>query len=121
MLRHYNIASVLTDSPAKENLEFLSDENNVVTNTHAIIQLHGRNSNRNHYWYDYLYSESELIPWTDKIKKIKERVDSVFVYFNNHYGGKAIVNALQFKELLNKDSLTENEILVLEKAKNFFF
>ena len=120
MLRHYDVASVLTDSPSKENLGFLSDENNVVTNTHAAIRLHGRNNNRNHYWYDYLYSESELIPWVNKIKKMKEQADSVFVYFNNHYGGKAIVNALQFKELLNKNSLTENELLVLEKAKKFF-
>ena len=119
MLRHYNIASVLTDSPSKENLGFLSDENNIATNTHAVIRLHGRNNNRNHYWYDYLYSESELIPWVNKIKKIKEQADSVFVYFNNHYGGKAIVNALQFKELLSKNPLTGNEILVLEKARKF--
>ena len=119
MLRHYNIASVLTDSPSKENLGFLSDENNIATNTHAAIRLHGRNNNRNHYWYDYLYSESELIPWVNKIKKIKEQADSVFVYFNNHYGGKAIVNALQFKELLSKNPLTENEISVLEKARKF--
>jgi uncharacterized protein YecE (DUF72 family) len=119
MLRHYNIASVLTDSPSKENLGFLSDENNIATNTHAAIRLHGRNNNRNHYWYDYLYSESELIPWVNKIKKIKEQADSVFVYFNNHYGGKAIVNALQFKELLSKKPLTENEISVLEKARKF--
>ena len=120
MLRHYNVASILTDSPSKENLGFLSDENNIVTSRHAAIRLHGRNNNRNHYWYDYLYSESELIPWVNKIKKIKEQADSVFVYFNNHYGGKAIVNSLQFKELLNKNSLTENEMLVLEKAKKFF-
>ncbi len=85
---------------------FLSDENNVVTNTHAIIRMHGRNDNKNHFWYDYLYSESELIPWIEKIKKIKEReVNSIYLYFNNHYGGKAIVNALKFKELLNKNSL----------------
>jgi uncharacterized protein YecE (DUF72 family) len=55
----------------------------------------------------------------NKIKKIKEQADSVFVYFNNHYGGKAIVNALQFKELLSKKPLTENEISVLEKARKF--
>ena len=55
-----------------------------------------------------------------KIKKIKYRVNSVYIYFNNHYGGKAIVNALQFKELLNKNSLTENELLILEKANKFF-
>jgi uncharacterized protein YecE (DUF72 family) len=120
MLRHYNIASVMTDSPSRENLDFLSDENNVVTNSHAIIRMHGRNDTKDHYWYNYLYSESELLPWADKIKKIKERVNSVYIYFNNHYGGKAIVNALQFKELLNKNSLTESELLVLEKANKFF-
>jgi uncharacterized protein YecE (DUF72 family) len=101
-------------------LEFLSDENNLATNTHAIIRLHGRNNSKNHYWYDYLYSESELIPWADKIKKIKEQVNSIFVYFNNHYSGKAIVNAMQFKELLNKSSLTKDEVLILKKAKEFF-
>lgn len=120
MLRQYDIASVMTDSPSEENLGFLSDEDNVVTNTHAIIRMHGRNNNKRHYWYDYLYSENELILWTRKIKKIKEKTDSVFIYFNNHYGGKAIVNALQFKELLNKNSLTENETLMLEKSKKFF-
>jgi uncharacterized protein YecE (DUF72 family) len=120
MLRHYNIASVMTDSPSEENLGFLSDEDNIVTNTHAIIRMHGRNTDKHHYWYDYLYSENELIPWTRKVQKIKEKTDSVFIYFNNHYGGKAIVNALQFKELLNKNSLTENETLILEKSKKYF-
>ena len=120
MLRHYNISFVITDSPFKENLGFLSNENNIVTNTHAIIRMHGRNENKNHYWYDYLYSEDELLPWVNKIEKIKEQANSVFVYFNNHYGGKAIVNALQFKKLLNKNSLTEREETLLEKSKRFF-
>jgi uncharacterized protein YecE (DUF72 family) len=120
MLRQYNIAAVMTDSPSEENLGFLSDEDNTVANTHAIIRMHGRNNDKHHYWYNYLYSENELIPWIHKIKKIKEKTDSVFIYFNNHYGGKAIVNALQFKELLNKNSLTEHETLMLEKSKKFF-
>jgi uncharacterized protein YecE (DUF72 family) len=47
-------------------------------------------------------------------------VSSTFVYFNNPYSGKAIVNALQFKELLNKNSLTKDELTVLEKSKEFF-
>jgi uncharacterized protein YecE (DUF72 family) len=82
--------------------------------------MHGRNNNKNHYWYDYLYSKNELIPWIDKIKKIKEQTNSVFIYFNNHYGGKAVVNALQFKKLLDKTSITENEAVTLEIAKRFF-
>ncbi|MGN6348077.1 MAG: DUF72 domain-containing protein, partial [Candidatus Nitrosocosmicus sp.] len=120
MLKHYNIASVITDSPSKENLAFLSNESNVVTDTHAVIRMHGRNENKNHYWYDYLYSNNELIPWVNKIKKIQEQSNSIFIYFNNHYAGKAIVNALQFKKLLDENSLTEYQTTVLERAKEFF-
>ena len=119
LLRHYDIASVLTDSPIQENLEFLSDENNLTSTTMGVIRLHGRNTSKDHYWYDYLYSEEELLPWVNKIKKIKQQTESVFVYFNNHYGGKAIVNSLQFKELVKEGHLTDNEKNVLEKAKKY--
>jgi len=33
MLKHYNIAAVITDSPSKENLQFLSD---VIVTTETI-------------------------------------------------------------------------------------
>jgi len=119
LLKHYDIASVLTDSPAQENLDFLSNEYIITSRKTTVVRLHGRNTTRDHYWYDYLYSEKELSQWVDKIKKIKEQTETIFVYFNNHYGGKAIVNALQFKELINDKSLPENERKVLEKAKKF--
>jgi hypothetical protein len=48
MLKHYNIAAVMTDSPAKENLEFLSDVT-VTTADHSFIRFHGRNT-KGHYW-----------------------------------------------------------------------
>ncbi len=67
----YDIASVLTDSPIQENLEFLSDENNLTSTTMGVISLHGRNTSKDHYWYDYLYSKEELLPWVTKIKKDK--------------------------------------------------
>ena len=41
------------------------------------------------------------------------------MYFNNHYGGKAIVNALQFKEMINEKPLPENEKKGLERAKKY--
>ncbi len=63
LLQHYDVASVLTDSPARENLEFLSDENNITSKSVGVIRLHGRNTTRDHYWYDYLYSQKELDPW----------------------------------------------------------
>jgi uncharacterized protein YecE (DUF72 family) len=117
LLEHYNIASVLTDSPEKENLGFLSNEENVTSRDIAAVRLHGRNTTRDHYWYDYLYTEKELIPWASKIKRIKEKTDTVFVYFNNHYSGKAIVNALQFKEMVNDQPLSEIQKKALERAK----
>jgi uncharacterized protein YecE (DUF72 family) len=42
-LKHYNIATVMTDSPAKENLEFLSDVT-VTSSDHSFIRFHGRNA-----------------------------------------------------------------------------
>ncbi|WP_148685701.1 DUF72 domain-containing protein [Candidatus Nitrosocosmicus hydrocola] len=119
LLQHYDIASVLTDSPAKENLEFLSNENNVTSKSASVVRLHGRNTTQGHYWYNYLYSQEELKPWVTKIEKMKQKTDTIFVYFNNHYGGKALVNALQFKEMINHEPLPENEKKALEKAKKY--
>jgi uncharacterized protein YecE (DUF72 family) len=41
LLKHYNIAAVMTDSPSIENLEFLSDVI-VTTADHSFIRFHGR-------------------------------------------------------------------------------
>ncbi len=114
MLKHCNIAAVMTDSPAKENLQFLSDII-ITTANHSFIRFHGRNT-KGHYWYNYLYSEQELRPWVNKVKQIKEQTKTLRIYFNNHYGGKAVVNAMQFKEM-NEISLSLEERKVLERAQ----
>lgn len=116
LLRHYNIASVITDSPKKESLEFLS-ETVVTTADHSFVRFHGRNV-KGHYWYDYLYSKEELEPWVEKIDKIREQTKVLRVYFNNHYGGKAVINALEFKEMLGI-KLSEKEASKLENAKSY--
>ena len=119
LLQHYDIASVLTDSPEKEHLEFLSNENNITSRSTSVVRLHGRNTTQGHYWYNYLYSQKELEPWVEKIGRINQKTDTIFVYFNNHYGGKALVNALQFKEMINHKPLPDNEKKVLEYAKKY--
>ena len=43
MLKHYNIADVMIDSPPNDNLEFMSDV--TVTANHSFIRFHGRDSN----------------------------------------------------------------------------
>ena len=105
MLKHYNVAGVITDSPSSEKLQFLSEP--IVTADHVLIRLHGRNT-KDHYWYNYLYSKEELKPWVKKVNEIEEQVKTTRVYFNNHYGGKAVANALQFKEMISEVTLHED-------------
>ena len=50
--------------------------------------------------YNYLYSQKELEPWAERIRKVAAHADKVFVITNNHYQGKAIVNALELIHLL---------------------
>jgi uncharacterized protein YecE (DUF72 family) len=116
MLRHYNIAAVMTDSPAKENLQFLSDIT-ITTADHSFIRFHGRNT-KGHYWYNYLYDKEELKPWVEKVSQIKQQTKVLRIYFNNHYGGKAVVNALEFKEMIGMPS-SEKQKKVLEKAQSY--
>jgi uncharacterized protein YecE (DUF72 family) len=116
MLKHYNIAAVMTDSPAKENLEFLSDVT-VTTVDHSFIRFHGRNT-KGHYWYNYLYTKEELKPWVEKVKQVKKQTKVLRAYFNNHYRGAAVINALQFKEMLG-NTLSKYERNTIEHAQEF--
>ena len=115
MLKHYNIAAVMTDSPAKENLQFLSRI--TITADHSFLRFHGRNT-RGRYWYNYLNSEQELKPWVEKVDQIRKQTKILRVYFNNHYGGKAVVNALQFKAVTGY-SLSGIETNALEYAEKY--
>jgi uncharacterized protein YecE (DUF72 family) len=115
MLKHYNIAAVMTDSPPNENLQYLSDV--IVTADHSLVRFHGRNT-KGHYWYNYLYLEQELKPWVDKVSQIRKQTKLPGVYFNNHYGEKAVVNALQFKAMTGH-SLSETETNALEHAEKY--
>jgi uncharacterized protein YecE (DUF72 family) len=114
MLKHYNIAAVMTDSPERDKLQFLSDV--TVTANHSFIRWHGRNAKTR---YNYLYSKEELKPWVDKVKQISLETAVVRGYFNNHYAARAVVNALEFKQMLGT-ILSEKERAALAHARNYF-
>jgi uncharacterized protein YecE (DUF72 family) len=73
------------------------------------VRVHGRNYRD---WfrqgagrdarYNYLYEPKELKPWAERTEQIAEDpiTDKVDVVFNNHYKAQAVVNAIQFKQLL---------------------
>ncbi len=111
MLKHYNIAAVMTDSP-DEGLQYLSDV--IVTADHSFVRWHGRNRKL---WYDYLYSKEELKPWVGKLTQIKQQTKTVRGYFNNHLSGQAVLNALQFKEM--NGMLSDAERRAMEHVERY--
>lgn len=80
-----------------------------VTAPMGYIRLHGRNTAN---WfkegagrdarYNYLYSEEELAPWIEAVKKMKRQVNDLFIITNNHYRGQAVVNALEIQAALGQ-------------------
>ncbi len=91
-----------------------------VTAAVGYVRLHGR---RYDSWfsddltvppeerYNYLYSEEELEPWAERIRKVRERAGTCFVITNNHFQGKAVVNALQLIHLLTGEKVKVPEPL----------
>jgi len=112
LLKQYNIASVMTDSP-DPTLQYLSDI--TITADHAFIRLHGRNEE---FWYNYLYSKKELEPWVNKVEEIKKQTKTLRIYFNNHYGAKAILNALQFREMIG-EKLSKEQLEAKQKVEAY--
>lgn len=90
LLKKHKVANTITDSP----IEFLAEP--VVTAKHAYVRWHGRGKK---IWFDYAYSEDELLAWMAKIKEIESMVPVTYAYFNNHYRGEAPRNALQLLQM----------------------
>jgi uncharacterized protein YecE (DUF72 family) len=73
------------------------------------VRLHGRRYDTwfsddsaipAHERYNYLYSAEELAPWITRVRKVSEHARDTFVVTNNHFQGKAVVNALQLINIL---------------------
>lgn len=77
-----------------------------VTGSIGYVRLHGRNYQQ---WfaakkvedrYNFLYTPDQLEPWKERIEEISEQAERTFVVANNHYLGKAAVNASELKSML---------------------
>jgi uncharacterized protein YecE (DUF72 family) len=89
-----------------------------VTSPVGYVRLHGRNYDQ---WleaenpkerYNYLYKESELAVWKEKIERIAEKAEVTYVVANNHNLGKAGVNALELKHMLTGKRVKAPEVLI---------
>jgi uncharacterized protein YecE (DUF72 family) len=81
----------------------------MVTSSVGYVRLHGRRYDTwfsedpgipSHERYNYLYSTEELKPWAERIREVQQDAQSTYVITNNHYQGKAVVNALQLLSIL---------------------
>ena len=88
------------------------------------VRLHGRRydtwfsddpTTPSHERYNYLYSLEELHPWVARIHTIQKHTRNIFVVTNNHFQGKAVVNALQLIGIL-----TGNKVKVPEPLRQHY-
>ncbi len=101
-----------------------------VTSPIGYVRLHGRN---NENWfgetdvasrYDYLYSRQQLEQWKPRIERIAAQAETTYVVTNNHFQGKAVVNALEILASLEGEpvevptSLLEHYPELSESASN---
>jgi uncharacterized protein YecE (DUF72 family) len=72
------------------------------------MRLHGRNAKQ--WWhheksedrYNYLYSADELRPFADAAGAAKALVKKAYLYTNNHFSAKSVVNAVMLKAQLGE-------------------
>ena len=72
------------------------------------MRLHGRNAAQ--WWkhdksedrYNYLYSADELKPVSDTADAARRLVKKFYLYFNNHFAAKGVVNAVMIKKQLDQ-------------------
>ena len=53
--------------------------------------------------YDYKYTLGELTEIKLMIEEHFNEIDEIHIIFNNHPGGKAVINALELNALLDKE------------------
>ena len=84
------------------------------------VRLHGRRydtwfddnpATPSHERYNYLYSPVELAPWVGRIRSLDQHTQETYVITNNHYLGKAVVNALQLISILKNQPVKLPEAL----------
>ncbi len=113
LLRRLEFGFCCVDEP---RLKGLMPRIAVATSPIAYFRFHGRNAEK--WWkheepwerYDYLYNEDELKEWAPRIKRVADESEKTYVFFNNHYQGKAAINATMMAKLLDVPLPSEEQV-----------
>lgn len=107
LLRALGLGFCCVDEP---RLKGLMPPISIATSAVGYVRFHGRNAGK--WWqheqpwerYDYLYTEGELRMWVPRIKQLAVETEHAYVFFNNHYQGKAAQNAQMMVKMLEMAS-----------------
>jgi uncharacterized protein YecE (DUF72 family) len=105
-LEQHNVAWVNIDQPLFHDSVKPSD---TMSGPVGYVRLHGRNYEKwfahGESWerYNYLYSNEELAPWSNRIRAMSEQKET-YVITNNHFRGQAIVNAVELEASLGMEA-----------------
>lgn len=86
ILKDHNIAFCIADSAGRYPCH------EMMTADFVYVRLHGSQK-----LYASKYSENELQAWAGKIRKWDKKT---YIYFDNDFGGYAVINAKRLKEIL---------------------
>lgn len=102
-LREHRLAYVIPDMV---QAQYLPPPEVEVTADWSVVRFHGRNAAMlerrapTERVYDYLYSPKELEQWSGTARELANRVDSLYLMFNNHARGQGAQNGRELIELL---------------------
>ena len=79
-----------------------------LTSQLGYFRFHGRNYKQ--WWrhdapedrYNYLYAGPEQQELVDEVREVAEKTQDTYVFYNNHYRAKAVVNAVQLEATLGR-------------------
>lgn len=88
LLKKEQIAYCMLSAPDNYPEHAWQTHNNLI-----YLRFHGKGD-----WYKYLYSDTELREWKNKLKQC--RAKDFYVFFNNDYNANAVANARTFREMI---------------------
>jgi uncharacterized protein YecE (DUF72 family) len=104
LMEEQGVAWVMIDEPRfKTSIRHVP-----LTSDTAYFRFHGRNYKN--WWrhgdtedrYNYLYTPEEERHLAEDVREVASRTGEVYAFYNNHYGAKAVVNAVELQRMLDR-------------------
>lgn len=104
LMEEQDVAWVMIDEPRfKTSIRHVP-----LTSATAYFRFHGRNYQN--WWrhgeaedrYNYLYTPDEQKYLAEDVREVASHTRETYAFYNNHYGAKAVVNALQLESSLDR-------------------